>query len=76
MTPTAYLLAGLTGSGKTTYARKPGSEGVTRLSIDEEVRRTNWRASSRGSSRWWAEARNSPPSDGCPAKGTIAEPSA
>ena len=37
MTPTAYLLAGLTGSGKTTFARKLEAEGVTRLSIDEEV---------------------------------------
>jgi len=36
--PVAYLLAGLTGSGKTTYARRLEAEhGVLRLSVDEEV---------------------------------------
>ncbi|KUL23157.1 AAA family ATPase [Actinoplanes awajinensis] len=30
-----YLLSGLTGSGKTTYARKLVEEGVVRLSVDE-----------------------------------------
>lgn len=43
MRPTAYLLAGLTGSGKTTFARKLEAEGVTRLSIDEEVFARNGR---------------------------------
>jgi predicted kinase len=35
--PVAYLLIGLTGSGKTTYARALEAEGVLRLSVDEEV---------------------------------------
>jgi predicted kinase len=35
--PVAYLLAGLTGSGKTTYARRLEAEGLLRLSVDEEV---------------------------------------
>ncbi|WP_194915036.1 AAA family ATPase [Catenulispora rubra] len=36
--PVAYLLAGLTGSGKTTYARRLEAEhGVLRLSVDEEI---------------------------------------
>jgi predicted kinase len=32
-----YLLCGLTGSGKTTYARRLEAEGAVRLSVDEEV---------------------------------------
>lgn len=35
--PVVYLLAGLTGSGKTTYAHELEAEGVLRLSVDEEV---------------------------------------
>jgi predicted kinase len=35
--PVVYLLIGLTGSGKTTYARRLEAEGVLRLSVDEEV---------------------------------------
>jgi len=35
--PVAYLLAGLTGSGKTTFAKNLEVSGVTRLSVDEEV---------------------------------------
>jgi dephospho-CoA kinase len=35
--PMAYLLAGLTGSGKTTLARSLEASGVARLSVDEEV---------------------------------------
>jgi predicted kinase len=35
--PVVHLLAGLTGSGKTTYARRLEAEGVLRLSVDEEV---------------------------------------
>lgn len=35
--PAAWLLAGLTGSGKTTFARRLEAEGVLRLSVDEEV---------------------------------------
>lgn len=35
--PVVYLLAGLTGSGKTTYAKALEHRGVTRLSVDEEV---------------------------------------
>ncbi|MEY9931855.1 putative kinase [Catenulispora sp. GP43] len=35
--PVVYLLAGLTGSGKTTYARRLEAEGALRLSVDEEV---------------------------------------
>ncbi|MEU8737134.1 AAA family ATPase [Streptomyces halstedii] len=37
-TPVVFLLVGLTGSGKTTYAqRKLEPEGVVRLSVDEVV---------------------------------------
>lgn len=35
--PVVHLPAGLTGSGKTTYARRLEAEGVLRLSVDEEV---------------------------------------
>ncbi|MGI8307144.1 AAA family ATPase [Saccharopolyspora hattusasensis] len=33
--PTAYLLVGLPGSGKSTYARRLEDQGVIRLSVDE-----------------------------------------
>jgi predicted kinase len=36
-TPLVYLLAGLTGSGKTTFAKTLEAAGVMRLSVDEEV---------------------------------------
>lgn len=36
-TPTAWLLVGLTGSGKTTFAQKLAATGVVRLSVDEAV---------------------------------------
>lgn len=43
-TPVVYLLIGLTGSGKTTYARRlEEDEGVLRLSVDEEVFARNGR---------------------------------
>jgi predicted kinase len=35
--PLVYLLAGLTGSGKTTFAKTLEAAGVVRLSVDEEV---------------------------------------
>jgi tRNA A37 threonylcarbamoyladenosine biosynthesis protein TsaE len=34
---TVWLLVGLTGSGKTTFARRLEAGGVVRLSTDEEV---------------------------------------
>ena len=37
MPPVVYLLCGLTGSGKTTYARQLEAAGAIRLSVDEEV---------------------------------------
>src|SRR5215207_8258600 len=37
MPPVVYLLCGLTGSGKTTYARQLEAAGAVRLSVDEEV---------------------------------------
>lgn len=37
MPPVVYLLCGLTGSGKTTYARRLEAGGAVRLSVDEEV---------------------------------------
>jgi predicted kinase len=37
MPPDVYLLCGLTGSGKTTYARRLEAGGAVRLSVDEEV---------------------------------------
>lgn len=37
MRPVAYLLSGLTGSGKTTFAKRLEAQGVVRLSVDEEV---------------------------------------
>jgi predicted kinase len=35
--PVVYLLVGLTGSGKTTFAKTLESAGAVRLSVDEEV---------------------------------------
>ncbi len=35
--PSVYLLCGLTGSGKTTYARTLEDQGYVRLSLDEAV---------------------------------------
>src|SRR6266536_696019 len=35
--PTTYLLCGLTGSGKTTYAEKLIAQGFVKLSLDEAV---------------------------------------
>jgi predicted kinase len=40
---TVWLLSGLTGSGKTTYARRLEAAGVVRLSVDEEVFARNGR---------------------------------
>jgi predicted kinase len=37
MPPVVYLLCGLTGSGKTTYARELEAAGAVRLSVDEVV---------------------------------------
>jgi predicted kinase len=42
-TPVAVLLAGVTGSGKTTLAQKLAAHGFLRLSVDEEVFRANGR---------------------------------
>jgi predicted kinase len=41
--PLAVLLAGLTGSGKTTVAQALAEHGFTRLSVDEEVHRLHGR---------------------------------
>ncbi|MGN5635088.1 AAA family ATPase [Streptomyces sp. AC154] len=41
--PLAVLLAGITGSGKTTVARALADHGYTRLSVDEEVHRLHGR---------------------------------
>ncbi|MFJ4919268.1 AAA family ATPase [Streptomyces sp. NPDC088725] len=43
MPPLAVLLAGLTGSGKTTLAQALAGRGFTRLSVDEEVHRLHGR---------------------------------
>ena len=40
---TVWLLMGLTGSGKTTFARRLEARGVVRLSVDEEVFARNGR---------------------------------
>ena len=37
LTPTAHLLAGLPGSGKSSYARSLERHGIVRLSVDERV---------------------------------------
>jgi predicted kinase len=37
MPPVVYLLCGLTGSGKTTHAKRLEAAGAVRLSVDEEV---------------------------------------
>lgn len=42
--PTLFLLAGLPGSGKSTYARSLEARGVVRLSVDELLRRRHGRA--------------------------------
>lgn len=36
-TPTVYLLCGLTGAGKSTYAAKLEAQGLKRLALDEAV---------------------------------------
>jgi AAA domain len=41
--PVVYLLVGLTGSGKTTYARRRLEPGAVRLAVDEVVVRDNGR---------------------------------
>ena len=41
--PLVYLLAGLTGSGKTTFAKTLEEAGIARLSVDEEVFARNGR---------------------------------
>ncbi|TMR27320.1 ATP-binding protein, partial [Actinomadura geliboluensis] len=40
---TVWLLVGLTGSGKTTFAKRLEERGVVRLSVDEEVFRRHGR---------------------------------
>lgn len=35
--PTVYLLTGLPGSGKSTYARRLEAKGVVRVSVDDEM---------------------------------------
>ncbi|MBO2464945.1 AAA family ATPase [Actinomadura violacea] len=40
---TGWLLVGLTGSGKTTFAKRLEQQGVVRLSVDEEVFRRHGR---------------------------------
>jgi len=42
--PTVYLLTGLPGTGKSTYARTLEFRGVVRLSVDDVVRRDHGRA--------------------------------
>lgn len=37
--PIVYMLCGLTGSGKTTYAKELEQQGYTRLALDEEVKK-------------------------------------
>lgn len=37
MTKTAYLLCGLPGTGKTTYAKKIENDNIIRLSLDDEL---------------------------------------
>ena len=37
MSPFVYMLCGLTGSGKTTYAKRLEASGAVRLLVDEEV---------------------------------------
>jgi predicted kinase len=37
MPPVVHMLCGLTGSGKTTYAKRLEASGAVRLSVDEEV---------------------------------------
>lgn len=41
--PTVFLLVGITGSGKTTYAQELERRGTWRLSVDEEVHRLHGR---------------------------------
>ncbi len=41
--PIVYMLCGLTGSGKTTYAQELAKQGYVRLSLDEEVHRLHER---------------------------------
>lgn len=41
--PLAVLLAGITGSGKTTLAQALATRGMVRLSVDEEVHRRHGR---------------------------------
>lgn len=55
MPPVVYLLCGLTGSGKTTYARGLEAGGAVRLSVDEEVYGL-WRRSDRDAYKRLIEA--------------------